>query len=89
LFVGFTDSNVEDLLKPLENRKKGYFGMSMVEFSLGYITVQGQLLCWLISLIQIGSETLMIENLLYVMFSALVLDLSHRLVRNNKKFLFL
>jgi hypothetical protein len=68
---------------------KGYFGMSGVQFSLGYITVQGGLLCWLVSLIQIGSMTLMIESLLQVMFSALVLDLSLGLVRNNRLFLFL
>jgi hypothetical protein len=39
--------------------------MSRVQFSLGYITVQGGLLCWLVSLIQIGSMTLMIESLLH------------------------
>jgi hypothetical protein len=60
-----------------------------VQFSLGYITVQGGLLCWLVSLIQIGSMTLMIESLLQVMFSALVLDLSLGIVRNNRLFLFL
>jgi hypothetical protein len=38
----------------------------------GYIIVQGGLLYWLVSLIQIGSATLMIGSLLQVMFSALV-----------------
>jgi hypothetical protein len=33
---------------------KRILGMSRVQFSLGYITVQGGLLCWLVSLIQIG-----------------------------------
>jgi hypothetical protein len=54
-----------------------------------YITVQGGLLYWLVSLIQIGSTTLMIESLLQVMFSALVQDLSLGPVRNNRLFLFL
>jgi hypothetical protein len=63
--------------------------MSGVQFSLGYITTQGGLLYWLVSLIQIGSMTLMIESLLQVMFSALVQDLSLGPVRNNMLFLFL
>jgi hypothetical protein len=49
--------------------------MSRVQFSLGYITVQGGLLYFLVSLIQIGPKTLMIKNTLHVMFSVLVLDL--------------
>jgi hypothetical protein len=53
------------------------------QFSSGYITVQGGLLYWLVSLIQIGSATLMIGSLLQVMFSALVQDLSLGPVRNN------
>jgi hypothetical protein len=68
---------------------KGYFGMSGVKFNLRYITFHGGLLCWLVSLIQIGSVTLMIKILLQVMFSALVLDLSLELVRNTRIFLFL
>jgi nucleoside recognition membrane protein YjiH len=60
-----------------------------VQFSSGYITVQGGLLYWLVSLIQIGSMTLMIEILLQVMFSSLVQDLSLGPVRNNRLFLFL
>jgi hypothetical protein len=51
-------------MKSIGKKQKGYFGMSRVQFSLGYITVQGGLLCWLVSLIQIGPMTLMIEILL-------------------------
>jgi hypothetical protein len=36
--------------------------MFVVQFSLGYITVQGGLLYWLVSLIQIGPMTLMIRK---------------------------
>jgi hypothetical protein len=60
-----------------------------VQFSSGYITTQGGLLYWLVSLIHIGSMTLMIESLLQVMFSSLVQDLSLGPVRNNRLFLFL
>jgi hypothetical protein len=60
-----------------------------VHFSLGYITVYGGLLYWLVSLIHIGLAIMMIESLLQVMFSSLVLDLSLGLVRNNRIFLFL
>jgi hypothetical protein len=56
---------------------------------LGYITVQGGLLYWLVSLIQIGPMTLMIRSLLQVMFSALVQDLSLGPVRNNRLLHFL
>jgi hypothetical protein len=62
---------------------------SVVQFSSRYITVQGGLLYWLVSLIQIGSMTLMIRSLLQVMFSALVQDLSLGPVRNNRLFHFL
>jgi hypothetical protein len=58
--------------------------MSVVQFSLGYITVKRGLLYWLVSLIQIGLATLMIGILLQVMFLALVQDLSLGPVRNNK-----
>jgi hypothetical protein len=47
---------------------KGYFSMFVVQFSSGYITVQGGLLYWLVSLIQIGSATLMIRSLLQLCF---------------------
>jgi hypothetical protein len=57
--------------------------MSEIQFSLEYITVQGGLPCWLVSLFQIGSATLMIDSSLQVMFSTFVLDLSLGLVRNN------
>jgi hypothetical protein len=60
-----------------------------VQFSSGYITVQGRLLYWLVSLIQIGSVTLMIRNLLQVMFSSLVQDLSLGPIRNNRLLHFL
>jgi hypothetical protein len=63
--------------------------MSMVQFSSRYITVQGGLLYWLVSLIQIGPTTLMIKSLLQVMFSALVQDLSLGPVRNNRLLHFL
>jgi hypothetical protein len=76
-------------MKSIGKKLKGYFGMFGVQFSLGYITVQGGLLYWLVSLIQIGSVTLMIESLLQVMFSSLVQDLSLGPVRNNMLFLFL
>ena len=76
-------------MKAIGKQLKGYFTMFMVQFSSGYITVQGGLLYWLVSLIQIGSATLMIGSLLQVMFSALVQDLSLRPVRNNRLLHFL
>jgi hypothetical protein len=76
-------------MKAIGKQLKGYFTMSMVQFSSGYITVQGGLLYWLVSLIQIGSATLMIGNLLQIMFSALVQDLSLGPVRNNRLLHFL
>jgi hypothetical protein len=63
--------------------------MFVVLFSLGYITVQGGLPYWLVSLIQIGLATPMIGSLLQVMFSALVQDLSLGPVRNNRLLHFL
>jgi hypothetical protein len=59
-------------MKSIGKKLKGYFAMSVVQFSSRYITVQGGLLYWLVSLIQIGPTTLMIRSLLQVMFSALV-----------------
>jgi hypothetical protein len=79
----------KDPMKSIGKRLKGYFGMFGVQLSLGYITIQGGLLCWLVSLIQIELVTLMIESLLQVIFSALVLDLSLGLVRNNRHFHFI
>jgi hypothetical protein len=76
-------------MKAIGKRLKGYFDMFEVQFSLRYITVQGKLLYWLVSLIQIGSTTLVIESLLQVMFSALVQDLSLGPVRNNRLLHFL
>ena len=58
-----------------------------IQFGIHYST--GGNLCWLVSLIRIGSATLMIESLLQVMFLDWDLDLSLRLVRNNKLLLFL
>jgi intracellular septation protein A len=58
--------------------------MSLVQFNSRYIRVQRGLLYWLVSLIHIGSTTLMIGSLLQVMFSALVQDLSLGPVRNNR-----
>ena len=69
-------------------KQEWYFGISGVQFSLGFITIQRGLLCWLDSLIQIELATLMIEILLQVMFSALVLDPSLGITR-NKLILFL
>ena len=76
-------------MKVTRKQQKEYFDIFEVQFSLGIITVQGGNLYWLVSLIQIGSAILMIESLLQVMFSVWDLDLSLRLVRNNKLFLFL
>jgi hypothetical protein len=59
-------------MKTIGKKLKEYFGMSEVQFSLGYITIQGGLVYWLVSCIQIGPTTLMIESLLQVMFLALV-----------------
>jgi hypothetical protein len=57
---------------------------STIQFGIYYSS--GGLLCWLVSLIQIGSMTLMIEIRLQVMFLALVLDPSLGIVINNKLF---
>ena len=70
--------------RTLQKQQKEYFDIFEVQFSLGFITVQGGNLCWLVSLIQIGSVILMIESLLQVMFSIWDMDLSLGLVRNNK-----
>jgi hypothetical protein len=71
-------------MKAIGKHLKGYFTMSVVQFSSGYITVQGGLLYWLVSLIQIGLTILMIRRLLQVMFSALVQDLSVGPVRKKQ-----
>jgi hypothetical protein len=42
--------------------------MSSVHLSSGYITFEGGLIYWLVSLIQLRLMTLMIEILLQVMF---------------------
>jgi mannitol-specific phosphotransferase system IIBC component len=76
-------------MKTIEKKKKQDFCMFMVQFSLGCIIIHGGVLCWLVSLIHIGPVTLLIESIVYVMFSALVMDLSLRPVRNIKLFLFL
>jgi hypothetical protein len=76
-------------MKAIGKQLKGYFSMFMVLFSLGYITVQGGLPYWLVSLIQIGLATPMIGSLLQVMFLALVQDLSLGPVRNNRLLHFL
>ena len=73
-------------MKSIEKQLRGYFSMFVLQFSLGYITVKGGLLYWLVSLIHIGSTTLMIGSILQVMFSALVQDLSLGPVRNNRIF---
>ena len=69
--------------------QKEYFDIFEMQFTLGFITVQGGNLCWLVSLIYIGLVIMMIESLLQVMFSVWDLDLSLGLVRNNKLLLFL
>jgi hypothetical protein len=76
-------------MKAIGKQLKGYFDMFVVPFSSGYITFQGGLLYWLVSLIQIGLTILMIESLLQVIFSALVQDLSLGPVRNNRLLHFL
>jgi hypothetical protein len=76
-------------MKAIGKQLKGYFGMSRVQFNSGYITAQGGLLYWLVSLIHIGSTTVMIESILQIMFLSLVQDLSLGPVRNNRLFLFL
>ena len=76
-------------MKVTKKQQKEYFDVFEVQFSLGFITVQGGNLCWLVSLIQIGQAILMIESLLQVMFSDWDLDLSLGIVINNKLFLFL
>lgn len=76
-------------MKSIGNQLKQYFGISVVWFISEYITVQGGLLYWSISLIHIGPTTMMIGILLYVMFSSLVQDLSLGPIRNNRIFLFL
>ena len=76
-------------MKVTRKQSKEYFDIFKVQFSLGFITVQGGNLCELVSLIQIGSVILMIESQLQVMFLVWDLDLSLGLVRNNKFLLFL
>ena len=76
-------------MKSIGKQIKGYFAMFLVQLSLRYITVQGGLLYWLVSLIQIGLATLVIGNLLQVMFSSLVQDLSLEPVKNNRLLQFL
>jgi hypothetical protein len=58
-----------------------------IQFGIHYSS--GGVLYWLVSLIQIGSATLMIRSLLQFMFSSLVQDLSPWPVRNNRLFHFL
>jgi hypothetical protein len=76
-------------MRAIGKQQEGYFGISEVQFNLGYITVQRELLCWLVPLILIGLATLMIESLLQVMFLVLVPNPSLGLVRSNRIFLFL
>jgi hypothetical protein len=71
-FVGIVARYMKKPMKAIGKKLKGYFAMSVVHFSLGYITVQGGLLYWLVLLIKIGMKTLMIRSLLQVMFLALV-----------------
>jgi hypothetical protein len=76
-------------MKAIGKQLKGYFDMFVVSFSSGYITFQGGILYWLVSLIRIALTILMIESLLQVIFSSLVQDLSLGLVRNNRLLYFL
>ena len=50
-------------MKVTGKQQKEYFDIFKVQFSLGFITVQGGNFCWLVSLIQIGLAILMIESL--------------------------
>ena len=43
------------LMKVTGKQQKEYFDIFEVQFSLGFITVQGGNFCWLASLIQIGA----------------------------------
>ena len=52
-------------MKVTRKQQKEYFDIFEVQFSLGFITIQGGNLCWLVSLNQIGSAILMIESLLF------------------------
>ena len=49
-------------MKVTGKQQKEYFDVFEVQFSFGFITVQGGNLCWLVSLIQIGLVILMIEE---------------------------
>ena len=51
-------------LEVIGKQQKGYFGISRVQLSLGFITIQRGLLCWLVALISIGLATSMIKILL-------------------------
>jgi hypothetical protein len=69
-------------MRAIGKKQKGHFSIFRVKFSLGYITIQEGLLCWLVSRIMIGLVTLMIKNLLQVLFLVLLLGLSLGLVRS-------
>jgi hypothetical protein len=71
------------LVKVNGNQPKEYFDTFMVQFSLGSITVQGQLHYLFVSQILIGLVTLMIGSLLQVMYLLLVHDLLLGIARNK------
>jgi hypothetical protein len=62
--VGLLPRICKHPMKAIVKQLKGYFTMSVVQFSSRYSTVQGGLLYWLVSLIQIRPTTLMIGSLL-------------------------
>jgi hypothetical protein len=62
--VGLVAQYMKTPMKAIGNQLNGYFAMFVVQFRLRYITVQGGLLYWLVSLSQIGLTTLMIGSLL-------------------------
>ena len=68
-FVGCVSRYIQTPHESHWKAEKEYFDIFEVQFSLGFITVQGGSLCWLVSLIQIGLAILMIEILLQVMYS--------------------
>jgi hypothetical protein len=76
-------------MRAMEIRKKDTLVCMAYNSIWDTLQFKGGLLCRLVSLIQIGSVTLMIEIILHIMFSVFVLDLSFGLVRNNKLFLFI
>jgi hypothetical protein len=75
--------------RAIRKQQKGYFDISMVQFGLGYIAIQWELLNWSVLMYPIVLATLMIRNLLQVICLVLILDLSLGIVKNIIPLLFL